>query len=72
MKYKLIGSNDKNNIIEQVLINRDVECPKKYINLNGSYCDYYNSLDNIDKAVDCFEFHFERGDGIGILVDPDV
>ena len=72
MKYKLIGSNDKNNIIEQVLINRGVECPKKYINLNGSYCDDYNSLDNINKAVNCFEFHFERGDGIGILVDSDV
>lgn len=72
MKYKLIGNNDTNNIIEQVLLNRGIVNPIEYLSLNDSCINDYNNLNNIDKAVDCFEFHFERGDGIGILVDPDV
>ena len=72
MKYKLIGNNDTNNIIEQVLLNRGIVNPIEYLSLNDSCINDYNNLNNIDKAVNCFEFHFERGDGIGILVDPDV
>lgn len=72
MKYKLIGNNDTNNIIEQVLLNRGIVNPIEYLSLDDSCINDYNNLDNIDKAVDCFEFHFERGDGIGILLDPDV
>lgn len=42
------------------------------MHLDDTCIDDYNNLDNIDKAVWCLMNHFERGDGIGILVDPDV
>ena len=73
MKYKLFENslNDKDNIIETVLLNRGIENPQEYLNLDESYTNDYNNLDNIDKAVNCFEFHFERGDEVCILVDTD-
>ena len=42
------------------------------MHIDDTCIDDYNNLDNIDKAVKCLMNHFERGDGIGILVDPDV
>ena len=36
MKYKLIGNNDTNNIIEQVLLNRGIVNPIEYLSLNDS------------------------------------
>lgn len=71
MKYKLIGNNDTKNIIKQVLFNRGIANPTEYLSLDDSCINDYNNLDNIDKAVNCFEFHFERGDEVGILVDTD-
>lgn len=71
MKYKLIGDNNTNNIIEQVLINRGVQDCDEYLHLNDSCCDDYKDLDNIDDAVECFKNHFEMGDDIAVLVDCD-
>lgn len=71
MKYKLIGKNDKENLIEQVLFNRGIENPEEYLSLNSSCINDYDNLDNIEEAVDCFTKHFERGDLIAILVDSD-
>lgn len=71
MKYKLIGDNNTNNIIEQVLINRGVQDYDEYLHLTDSCCDDYKDLDNIDEAVKCFMSHFERGDEVSILVDTD-
>lgn len=71
MKYKLIGDNNTNNIIEQVLINRGVQYYDEYLHLNDSCCDDYKDLDNIDDAVECFKNHFEMGDDIAVLVDCD-
>lgn len=73
MRYKLYdGSlNDKDKIIETVLLNRGVEDPQEYLNLSESCTNDYNNLENIDKAVECFEKHFERGDDIAVLVDCD-
>lgn len=71
MRYKLIGNNDKENLIEQVLLNRGIENPEEYLSLDESCCNDYENLDNIEKAVDCFTKHFERGDLIAILVDSD-
>ena len=73
MRYKLYdGSlNDKDKIIETVLLNRGVEDPQEYLNLSESCTNDYNNLENIDKAVECFEEHFERGDDIAVLVDCD-
>lgn len=71
MKYKLIGNNDKNNIIETILLNRGVKNPNEYLNLDESCINDYNNLSNINKAVECFSLHFDRRDNIAILVDCD-
>lgn len=73
MRYKLIdgSANDINDIVGTVLRNRGVERPQEYLNLTDSCVGDYNDLDNIDKAVECFEAHIERGDEVGILVDTD-
>lgn len=71
MKYKLIGKNNKENLIEQVLLNRGIENPEKYLSLDSSCINDYDNLDNIEDAVACFTKHFERGDLVAILVDSD-
>ena len=71
MKYKLIGKNDKENLIEQVLLNRGIENPEEYLSLDSSCINDYDNLDNIEKAIECFDKHFENGDIISILVDSD-
>lgn len=71
MKYKLIGKNDKENLIEQVLLNRGIENPEEYLSLDSSCINDYDNLDNIEEAIDCFNKHFENGDIISILVDSD-
>ena len=73
MKYKLFENslNDKDNVIETVLLNRGIENPLEYLNLNESCTNNYNNLENISEAVECFERHFERGDDIAVLVDCD-
>lgn len=71
MKYKLIGKNDKENLIEQVLLNRGIENPEEYLSLDSSYINDYDNLDNMKEAINCFAKHFERGDLVAILVDSD-
>nr|DAG32468.1 MAG TPA: single-stranded-DNA-specific exonuclease RecJ [Caudoviricetes sp.] len=71
MNYKLIGNNDKENLIEQVLLNRGIENPEEYLSLDSSYINDYDNLDNMKEAINCFAKHFERGDLVAILVDSD-
>ena len=73
MQYKLFKNslNDKDNVIETVLLNRGIENPQEYLNLNESCTNDYNNLNNINEAVECFEKHFERRDDIAVLVDCD-
>lgn len=73
LKYKLYQSslNDKDNIIETVLLNRGIENPQEYLNLNEDCTNDYNNLNNINEAVECFEKHFGRRDDIAVLVDCD-
>ena len=73
VQYKLFENslNDKSQIIKTVLINRGIQNPQEYLNLNEDCINDYNDLDNIDKAIECFEAHIERGDEVGILVDTD-
>lgn len=73
MQYKLFKNslNDKDNIIETVLINRGIENPQEYLNLDESCTNDYNNLENINEAVECFEKHFDSNDDITILVDCD-
>ena len=51
LKYKLYQSslNDKDNIIETVLLNRGIENPQEYLNLNEDCTNDYNNLNNINK-----------------------
>lgn len=73
MQYKLFKNslNDKERIIETVLLNRGIDNPQEYLNLDESCINDYNNLENINEAVECFEKHFERGDDIAVLVDCD-
>ena len=72
MKYKLIGSNDTNNIIKTVLNNRGIEDWNGYINLNEAPRDTYCNLDNIQEAVNMFDYHYANKHPMAILVDNDV
>lgn len=73
LNYKLFKNslNDKDKVIETVLLNRGIENPEEYLSLDSSCINDYDSLDNMEEAVDCFVKHFERGDLIAILVDSD-
>lgn len=73
MQYRLFQNslNDKDNIIETVLLNRGIENPQEYLNLDESCTNDYNNLNNINAAVECFERHFDNNDAIAILVDCD-
>ena len=73
MQYKLFENslNDRDNIIETVLLNRGIENPQEYLNLTEDCCNNYNNLSNINEAVECFNKHFEMKNNIAILVDCD-
>lgn len=72
MRYKLIGSNDLNNIIATTLKNRQIDDVNTYLNLNSVDDEEYKGLSNINEAVECFASHIERSDDIGILFDTDT
>ena len=72
MKYKLIGDNDIDNVIETTLKNRGIENWQEYINLNHLDDEEYQGLDNIEQAVECFARHAEKEDDIAILFDSDT
>lgn len=71
MKYKLIGNNDINNIIETVLLNRGIEDTNTYLNLTENQLCHYNDLTNMQTAVECFVSHYENKDKIVIMPDED-
>lgn len=71
MKYKLIGNNDINNIIETVLLNRGIEDTNTYLNLTENQLCHYNDLTNMQAAVECFVSHYENKDKIVIMPDED-
>lgn len=71
MKYKLIGSNDTNNIIKTVLENRNIEDSDTYLNLTEQQTYHYNRLSNMQAAVQSFISHYENKDKIVIMPDED-
>ena len=73
MKYQLYENslNDPDQVINTILRNRGIEDPDTYINLDDSYCNDYENLNNINEAVECFYKHLDGGDSICILVDTD-
>lgn len=72
MQYKLIGTNNTNNIIKTILNNRGIEDWEEYLNLCFSDRNAHAKLTNIDKAVELFDKYFQNKDPIGILMDNDV
>lgn len=72
MQYKLIGNNDTSNIIKTVLNNRGIEDWKGYLCLHEAPRDTYHNLDNIEKAVEIFDWHYTHKHPMAILVDNDV
>ena len=73
MNYKLYENslNNTEQVIETILLNRGIENPEAYLNLDASCCNDYENLNNIEDAVKCFDKHFEEGNNITILVDCD-
>lgn len=75
MRYKLIdgSANDINDIVGTVLRNRGVEKPQEYLNCTKtSGSEDWRLLDNIDKAVEIFDKHFQNKNKIVILADNDT
>ena len=72
MQYKLIGSNDTDNIITTVLTNRGIGNWQEYLRLNSVNEEEFKGLDNVNEAMECFASHIERGSDIGILFDTDT
>lgn len=74
MKYKLYDNaeNDTSNILKAVLNNRGIEDYYTYLHLCSSVEIPYSHLNNIDKAVNLFDLHFQAVDNIAILIDEDV
>lgn len=72
MQYKLIGTNDTNNIIKTTLNNRGILDWQGYLNLDEAPRNTYHNLDNIEEAVEIFDFHFAHKHPVAILVDNDV
>ena len=74
MRYQLINNslNDTNNILETVLLNRGICNSGEYLHINEDICDNYISLNNMSKAIECFDKHFINKDKIAILIDTDV
>ena len=73
MNYKLYENslNDTERVIETILLNRGIDDPDTYLNLDSSCCNEYENLNNIEDAVKCLDKHLEGGDLICVLVDTD-
>lgn len=72
MQYKLYeNESNTGNIINDILINRGISNPEKYLNLDESVIIPYQNLDNIENAINLFMKHFNQRNKIGILVDSD-
>ena len=72
MRYKLIGTNNTDNVIKTILNNRGIEEWEDYLHLRWSDTSLCAKLTNIDAACDLFDKHFQNKDPIGILMDNDV
>ena len=72
LQYKLIGSNDVQNLLESVLKNRGITDYGKYLRLTQSSRETYHNLSRIQDAVHLFDSHFANNHPMAILVDNDV
>lgn len=74
MNYKLYKDslNNTEQVIETILLNRGIKDPEIYLNLDASCCNDYENLNNINDAIEEFDFHFCNRHPIAILVDEDL
>lgn len=74
MKYRLYNDNTNNNmtIIEQVLQNRGIKNPKRYLNLSYDSVIPYSYLENIEESINVFDKHYRNKNCIAIIPDSDV
>lgn len=72
MKYKLYErESNTGDVVDDILINRGIDNPQKYLNLDSSVIIPYQNLNNIENAVQLFMKQFNNKNKIGILVDSD-
>lgn len=73
MKYKLYENHDINeDIVRQVLKNRGISDPQKYLNVNQNDILSGSLLDNMNDAIDLYMKHFNKKNKMAVLVDEDV
>jgi single-stranded-DNA-specific exonuclease len=72
MKYQLIENKKEfSNFTEQVLYNRGIEDPQKYLNLDNSAILDYHLLNNIELAAETLLNHIENNVNMVLIVDED-
>lgn len=64
--------NDLQDLIGVIMENRGIKDYKAYLNLTDSCLHSPWSLENMDKAIDLFNYHIEKNGFISLLVDCDV
>ena len=75
MKYRLYDNSNNNtceNIVYNVLKNRNVRDCNRYLNLSERDEIPYTNLENIHEAVNLFMYHFNNKSKISVLVDEDI
>lgn len=75
MQYRLYDNSNNNtceNIVYNVLKNRNVRDCNRYLNLSERDEIPYTNLENIQEAVNLFMYHFNNKSQIAVLVDEDI
>lgn len=74
MRYKLIGENNFNDLVQTVFNNRGIQNIDEYINESAYHTDENADgiLDNINEAMVCLYRHVYKGDIIKTITDPDA
>lgn len=70
MNIKVIGNNDYTGDLQREFFhNRGIKDIDAFINLNNVKETHYSEFQNMDKALELFMKHVEKGSNIGIVVD---
>ena len=75
MQYRLYDNSNNNtceNIVYNVLKNRNIRDCNRYLNLSKRDEIPYTNLKNIQEAVNLFMYHFNNKSQIAVLVDEDI
>lgn len=75
MQYRLYDNSNNNtceNIVYNVLKNRNVRDCNRYLNLSERDEIPYTNLENIQEAINLFMYHFNNKSKIAVLIDEDI